>query len=76
MADRDELDDEPKPKPAGFSGLDGLQLVFLIAACSGAIFYVNGPAQNANQAFFRLGVMVLGGIGLLVVTIVKLTTRR
>jgi hypothetical protein len=78
MAHRGEYDDEdePAPKPTGFSTLDALQVVFGVAACSGLIFYVNGPAQNTNQALFRLGVMGLGLLGLVVVTIVKFLSRR
>jgi hypothetical protein len=74
--DDDDREDEPKPKPAGFSSLDALQVVFGVAACSGLIFYINGPAQNLNQTLFRLGVMVLGGIGLLVVTVIKIAQRK
>jgi hypothetical protein len=76
MAEDDDREREPEPKPAGFSTLDGLQIAFGIAACSGFIFYVNGPAKNLNQTFFRLGVMAVGAIGLLIVTIIKLANRR
>ena len=75
MADRDEPEDEPGP-PTRYSTLDALQVVFGVAACSGLIFYVNGPAKNLNQTLFRLGVMAVGAIGLLVVTIIKLANRR
>lgn len=74
MAISDERDEKPKPAP--IQVLDILQIVFLVAGCSGVFFTLNGPAKNEAQALFRLGVMIVGGIGLVVVTILKLTTRR
>jgi hypothetical protein len=76
MADVNEREDVPRPGPAPLRVLDILQIVFLAAGCSGVFFTVNGPAKNEAQALFRLGVMVVGGIGLLVVTVLKLTSRR
>ena len=76
MADRDEYDDEPKPPATRFSTLDALQVVFLVAACSGVFFTISGPARNAEHAMFRLGIMGLGLLGLVVVTLVKYLSRR
>jgi hypothetical protein len=76
MARSDEREDRPKPAPAPLKVLDILQIVFLVAGCSGVFFTLNGPAKNEAQALFRLGIMIVGGIGLVVVTILKLTTRR
>jgi len=76
MADREERGERPKPAPAPIRVLDVLQIVFLVAGCSGVFFTLNGPAKNEAQALFRLGVMIVGGIGLVVVTILKLTSRR
>jgi hypothetical protein len=76
MADVNEREDVPRPGPAPLRVLDILQIVFLVAACSGLFFALQGPAKNEAQALFRLGVMIAGGIGLLVVTILKLASRR
>ena len=74
MPDRDELERIPEPEPTRWSLLDVLQLVFLIASCSG-LFFAFRPAANEAQAFFRLGVMVAGLFGLAVVTILKFVQR-
>jgi hypothetical protein len=68
--------DEPKPEPKRFGGLDALQVVFGVAACSGVFFTISGPAKNTGHLLFRLGVMGVGCLGLLVVTILKLTRQR
>ena len=74
MADGDRGDD--KPKPTSFGLLDGLQVVFLVGGCSGLFFALRGPAQNEAQALFRLGVMGVGGVGFVVVSILKVTRGR
>jgi|GEM_PF-3684489 len=71
MADRNAAERQPEPEPKKFTLLDGLQLVFLIAACSGVFFAIRGPAANEAQAIFRFGVMLGGLFGLAVVTILK-----
>ena len=76
MADDMDRDDRPKPAPTKFATLDALQVVFAVAACFGIFFWLRGPAANEAQALFRLGVVAVGGIGLLVVTIIRLTRRR
>jgi hypothetical protein len=73
MADGEER--ESRSGPAPIKALDVLQIVFLVAGCSGVFFTLNGPAKNEAHALFRLGVMVVGGIGLVVVTILKLARR-
>jgi len=74
MPDHDEPKEKPEPEPTRWSLLDVLQLVFLIAACSG-LFFAFRPAANEAQAIFRLGVMVAGLFGLAVVTILKFVQR-
>ena len=69
------LDEEPPLEPTKFKTLDALQVVFMVAACSGAFFSISGPAKNTGHLLFRLGVMAVGGIGLLVITIIKLSRR-
>src|SRR5262245_4242976 len=39
-------DEEPSPEPNKFGTIDALQVVFLVAACSGAFFSISGPAKN------------------------------
>jgi hypothetical protein len=76
MADDKLPDDDGKPGPTPSGPLDTLQMVFTIVACLGAFFYFRGPAHNNAQLLFRLGVMGVGAVGLLVVTVLKLTRQR
>lgn len=76
MADDDRPEGEPGPDRTPLGGLEGLQLVFGIVACLGVYFYFRGPAANEAQFLFRFGVMVVGTVGLAVVTILKLVRRR
>ena len=76
MTDDDEREERRDPEPTRFGALDALQVVFGVLACSGVFFYVNGPAKNPAHALFRLGVMAAGGVGLLVVTVLKLNGQR
>lgn len=76
MAEDEDRGGKPKPGPAPLRALDILQIGFLVAGGSGAIFALRGPAHNEGQALFRLGLMGVGLVGLVVVTILKLTSRR
>ncbi len=76
LRDDDELDDEPRPEPTRFTLLDGLQVVFAVAGCSGLFFALNGPAKNEAHALFRIGIMVVGVVGLGVVSIIKFSRSR
>lgn len=64
-----------EPGPTKFKTLDALQVVFGVAACSWVFFAISGPAQNGAQALFRLGVSLIGLIGLVVVLVLKRNRR-
>jgi hypothetical protein len=74
MAESDEPQRPPKPK--SISSLESLQLGFMIVSAIGAFFYFRGPAQNDAQLAFRIGVIAVGFIGLLIVSIIRLTRKR
>lgn len=81
MAARDEdYDDDRKERrklePPKFATLDALQVVFGVAACMGGFFFIQGPAKNTAHLLFRLGIMGVGMVGLLVVTILKMNRPR
>jgi hypothetical protein len=64
-----------RPEPPR-TGLDGLQMVFLIAMCIGGFLFLLKPAANSAQLIFRLSVVGVGAVGLLVVNIIKLNRPR
>lgn len=76
MADRNEGKTEPGREPTNFGLLDGLQVVFLVAGCSGFFFSLRGPPANEAHALFRIGLGVVGLIGLVAVTAIKFARRR
>ena len=52
--------------------LDRLGSFFLMLLCLGAFYlFFRGPANNGAQLAFRIGLFVVGGIGMLVVGILK-----
>ena len=73
-----DWDEEPEsgPEPTRFGLLEGLQVVFGVAACFGLVFHLQGPAQNPAQTLFRLGVVAVGAVGLVVVTVLRLALKR
>lgn len=64
-----------RPEPPR-TGLDGLQMVFLIAMCIGGFLFLLKPAANPAQLAYRLAVVGGGAVGLLVVSILKYNRRR
>jgi hypothetical protein len=76
MPRSDRREKTPQGAPGGFSWLDGLQIAFVVAACYGGFSFLRGPAANGAQLLFRVGLSVVGLIGLLVVAVIKLARRK
>ena len=80
MAERDarerDWDREPDTEPTRYGLLDGLSVMFAVAACFGIFFYLRGPAKNELHALFRLGVVGVGLVGLVVVMVLRLVQKR
>jgi hypothetical protein len=76
MREADRQEKGPGRQPGGFGLLEGLQIAFLVAACFGGFSFLRGPAVNDAQLIFRVGLSVVGLIGFVVITAIKLVRRK
>jgi hypothetical protein len=76
MVDKDRHDERREPEATQYGLLDGLTVVFAVAACLGLFFYFSRPAENQAVVWFRLGLAILGSIGLVAVSVLKMTRSR
>ncbi|HKA08389.1 MAG TPA: hypothetical protein VKD71_14110 [Gemmataceae bacterium] len=76
MVERDRRNDKSEPAPTQYGLLDGLTIVFAVAAFLGLFFYFSRPAENQAVVWFRLGMAVFGSIGLVAVSVLKMSRSR
>jgi len=76
MVEKDESGDKSEPNAPQYRLLDGLTVVFAVAACLGLFFYFSRPAENQAVVWFRLGMAVVGSIGLVAVSVLKMSRSR
>jgi len=76
MVDRNRRDEKGEPQVTQYGLLDGLTVVFAVAACLGLFFYFSRPADNPAVVWFRLGMAIVGSIGLVAVSVLKMSRSR
>ena len=65
-----------KPDNQSMSTMDMLQMIFALTAAFGGFFLFQGPSANTAQAVFRWGLVAIGSIGLITVTIIRFTSNK
>ena len=76
MAEWDERGEKSEPNATQYGLLDGLTVVFAVAAFLGLFFYFSRPAENQAVVWFRLGMAIVGSIGLVAVSVLKMSRSR
>jgi hypothetical protein len=76
MVQKDRHNEKSEPEATQYGLLDGLTVVFAVAACLGLFFYFSRPAENQAVVWFRLGMAIVGSLGLVAVSVLKMSRNR
>jgi hypothetical protein len=76
MVERNGRNEKIDPDATRYGLLDGLTIVFAVAAFLGLFFYFSRPAENPAVVWFRLSMAMVGSIGLVAVSVLKMSRSR